>query len=43
MTTKAKASDITKTEFEVLDALWQQHPASANEIIQRLTQKKILH
>lgn len=43
MTTKAKASDITKTEFEVLDALWEQHPASANEIIQRLNQNKIWH
>jgi predicted transcriptional regulator len=31
-------SDISNTEFEVLEALWQQYPASANDIIERLNQ-----
>lgn len=29
-------TEISKAEFEVLDALWQQAPASANDIIDRL-------
>lgn len=29
-------SEISNAEFEVLEALWQQHPASANDIIERL-------
>lgn len=36
-------SDISKTEFEVLEALWQKHPASANDIIERLNQTKEWH
>jgi BlaI family penicillinase repressor len=28
--------DISNTEFEVLEALWQKHPATANDIIDRL-------
>ncbi|MEO9943907.1 MAG: BlaI/MecI/CopY family transcriptional regulator [Paraglaciecola sp.] len=35
--------DITKTEFEVLEALWEQSPASAQEIITRLNTKKTWH
>ena len=35
--------DISNAEFEVLDALWQEHPATANEIIERLNQKKQWH
>jgi BlaI family transcriptional regulator, penicillinase repressor len=35
--------DISHAEFEVLDALWQEHPATANEIIERLNQKKQWH
>jgi len=31
-------TEISKAEFEVLDALWQQAPASANEIIDRLNE-----
>jgi BlaI family transcriptional regulator, penicillinase repressor len=30
--------DISNAEYEVLAALWQQHPASANDIIGRLNQ-----
>jgi BlaI family penicillinase repressor len=43
MITDTKKTDISKTEFEVLDALWEQYPASANEIIQRLKQNKPWH
>ncbi|WP_339721800.1 BlaI/MecI/CopY family transcriptional regulator [uncultured Paraglaciecola sp.] len=43
MTTDPEKSDISKTEFEVLDALWEQFPATANEIIQRLNQNKAWH
>jgi len=32
--------DISNAEFEVLEALWQQAPASANDIIARLNQNK---
>ncbi|WP_133469460.1 BlaI/MecI/CopY family transcriptional regulator [Paraglaciecola marina] len=35
--------DITKTEFEVLEALWEDSPASAQDIIQRLNHKKDWH
>jgi predicted transcriptional regulator len=43
MPTDENKTDISKTEFEVLDALWKQFPASANEIIQRLNQNKTWH
>lgn len=36
-------SEISNAEFEVLDALWQSYPASANEIIERLNQQKEWH
>jgi len=36
-------TEISKTEFEVLEALWQQHPASANEIITKLNENKEWH
>ena len=35
--------DISNAEFEVLDALWQRYPASANDIIARLNEKKSWH
>lgn len=38
-----KMIEITKTEFEVLNALWQGYPASANDIIARLNQQKRWH
>jgi predicted transcriptional regulator len=43
VTTNTKEPDISKTEFEVLDALWEQYPASANQIIKRLNQNKPWH
>jgi predicted transcriptional regulator len=43
MTTDTKKTDISKTEFEVLDVLWEQYPASAIDIIQRLNQTKPWH
>jgi predicted transcriptional regulator len=36
-------TEISKAEFEVLDALWQKAPASANDIIARLNQTKEWH
>ncbi len=35
--------EVSQTEFEVLDVLWQQYPASANDIIERLNQQKEWH
>jgi predicted transcriptional regulator len=35
--------EISKAEFEVLDALWEHSPASANDIIGRLNQTKEWH
>lgn len=35
--------DISNAEFEVLDVLWKKHPATANEIIERLNMKKQWH
>jgi predicted transcriptional regulator len=43
MTTDANKTDISKTEFEVLDVLWEHYPASAHDIIQRLNQNKQWH
>ena len=31
-------TEISNAEFEVLEALWQHHPASANEIIAKLNE-----
>lgn len=42
MSDKGKA-EISKTEFEVLDALWEQYPATASDVIQRLNQNKPWH
>ncbi|WP_286235092.1 BlaI/MecI/CopY family transcriptional regulator [Thalassotalea sediminis] len=36
-------SEISHAEFEVLDALWQQYPATANQVIERLNQQKPWH
>ena len=36
-------SDISQAEFEVLDALWQHYPATAAEIIERLSEEKDWH
>lgn len=36
-------SDITNTEFEVLEALWIKHPATANNIIELLNKNKPWH
>jgi predicted transcriptional regulator len=35
--------EITKAEFEVLDALWEIHPASSSEIIDQLNLSKQWH
>jgi BlaI family penicillinase repressor len=36
-------SEISKAEFEVMNALWQGYPASANDIIMRLNEHKDWH
>jgi len=36
-------TEISNAEFEVLEALWKNHPASATEIITRLNQHKTWH
>jgi predicted transcriptional regulator len=36
-------TDISKTEYEVLEAIWQQYPTSAIEIVERLNQQKPWH
>ncbi|WP_341502323.1 BlaI/MecI/CopY family transcriptional regulator [Gallaecimonas sp. GXIMD4217] len=36
-------ADISNAEFEVLEALWEGAPASANEVVARLSQKKPWH
>lgn len=36
-------TEISKTEFEVLEAIWQGHPASAQQIIERLNGIKPWH
>jgi predicted transcriptional regulator len=36
-------SEITNTEFEVLEALWVKHPATANSIIEQLNKNKHWH
>ncbi|MEW6992125.1 BlaI/MecI/CopY family transcriptional regulator [Colwelliaceae bacterium 6441] len=35
--------EISNAEFEVLNALWQAYPASANDIIERLNNEKEWH
>ena len=40
---KQQMVDISKAEFDVLEALWQQHPVGANDIIERLNQTKPWH
>jgi len=36
-------ADISKAEFEVLEVLWQQYPAAASDIVERLSKKKTWH
>jgi BlaI family penicillinase repressor len=35
--------ELSKAEFEVLDALWQHYPASASQIIERIGDDKQWH
>ena len=35
--------EISNAEFEVLDVLWEDHPATSNEVIARLNNKKNWH
>lgn len=36
-------SEISKTEYEVLAALWQQYPANAMQVIEQLNKEKQWH
>lgn len=42
MTDQSKAK-ISEAEFEVLDVLWEDYPATSNELVERLNQKKVWH
>ena len=35
--------EISNAEFDVLDVLWDDHPATSNEVISRLNDKKDWH
>ena len=35
--------EISKAEFDVLNAIWQGHPCSANDIVERLDNQKNWH
>ncbi len=35
--------EISKAEFEVLSVIWQQHPLSAAEIVERLNEERQWH
>ncbi len=35
--------EISKAEFEVLNAIWQNHPASAQDVISRLADEQSWH
>ncbi|CAB9494869.1 BlaI family transcriptional regulator [Alteromonas macleodii] len=46
MGTMSKMSDkpeISNAEFEVLDVLWDDHPATSSEVVSRLNDKKDWH
>ncbi len=43
MTDKATRPDISNAEFEVLDVLWDDYPATSNEVIARLNNRKDWH
>jgi len=43
MTDTHKRPDISNAEFDVLDALWDDYPATSNDIIDRLRQHKDWH
>lgn len=36
-------NDISKAEYDVLDALWEGYPATSKEIVERLNKKKNWH
>ncbi len=42
MTNKTKA-EISNAEFEVLDVLWQDYPASSSTLVERLNKRKDWH
>ena len=41
MNTPKAQPDISNTEFEVLDVIWDSNPISSNEVIERLKKKPV--
>jgi predicted transcriptional regulator len=43
MTSNTQKSDISNAEFEVLDVLWDDSPATSNQVVERLNKRKDWH
>lgn len=43
MSKQAPKADISNAEFEVLDVLWDDYPATSSDVVARLNQKKPWH
>lgn len=43
MTSNTQKSDISNAEFEVLDVLWEDSPATSNQVVERLNKRKDWH
>lgn len=39
----AEKNDISDAEFDVLDVLWEDHPATSRQLVERLQQRKDWH
>lgn len=43
MTSNSKKPDISPSEFDVLDVLWDDYPATSNQVVERLNTRKDWH
>lgn len=43
MTSNTQKSDISNAEFEVLDVLWDDNPATSSQVVERLNKRKDWH
>lgn len=43
MSNKSEKPEISNAEFDVLDVIWDDNPVTANEVIERLNQRKNWH
>ena len=43
MSNKSEKPEISNAEFDVLDVIWDDSPVTANEVIERLNQRKNWH